>query len=81
MATLVSFWSFLGDRMANLGLIDFKLGLYINVNMNTGQNKFKVFISNRMGNMPRMDPKLPSKCQDVSWPSPPTPSSKSFFPK
>ena len=30
MATLVSFWNYLfGDRMANLGLIDFKLGLYI----------------------------------------------------
>ena len=28
MATLVSFWSILEDRMANLGLIDFKLGLY-----------------------------------------------------
>ena len=29
----------------------------------------------------RMDPKLPSKCQNVSWPSPPTPNSKSFFSK
>ena len=27
------------DRMANLGLIDFKLGLYIKVNVNAGQNK------------------------------------------
>ena len=33
MATLVSFWSFFGDRMADLGLIDFKLGLYIKVNL------------------------------------------------
>ena len=32
------------DRMANLGLIDFKIGLYIKVNVNTGQNKFKVHI-------------------------------------
>ena len=40
MATLVSFWSFFWDRMANLGLIDFKLGLYIKVNVNAGKNKF-----------------------------------------
>ena len=45
MATLVSFWSFYWDRMANLGLIDFKLGLYIKVNVNIGQNKFEVHIS------------------------------------
>ena len=36
---------FLLYRMANLGLIDFKLGLYIKVNVNTGQNKFEVHIS------------------------------------
>ena len=34
---LVSFWSFFVDRMDNLGLIDIKLGLYIKVNVNTGQ--------------------------------------------
>ena len=45
MATLVSFWSFFLDRMANLGSIDFKLGLYIKVNVNIGQNKFEVHIS------------------------------------
>ena len=28
--------------MANLGLIDFKLGSYINGNVNSGQNKFEV---------------------------------------
>ena len=33
-----------------------------------------------LGNIARMDPKLSSKCRDVSWPSPPTPSSKSFPP-
>ena len=34
--------------MANLGLIDFKLGLYIKVNVNDGQNKFYVhYISKR----------------------------------
>ena len=31
--------------MANLGLIDFKLGLYIKVNVNVGQNKYEVHIS------------------------------------
>ena len=30
--------------MANLGLIDFKISLYIKVNVNTGQNKFEVHI-------------------------------------
>ena len=40
------FLEFFGDRMANLGLIDFKLGLYINVNGNAWQNKFEVHISN-----------------------------------
>ena len=55
MATLVSFWSFFGDRMANLGLIDFKLGLYINVNVNPGQNKFEVHISNHCSKCPSID--------------------------
>ena len=32
-----------------------------------------------MGSNARMDPKLPSKFWDVSWPPPPTPSSKTFF--
>ena len=30
--------------MVNLGLIDFKIGLYIKVNVNAGQNKFEVHI-------------------------------------
>ena len=34
------FLEFFWDRMANLDLIDFKLGLYIKVNVNTGQNNF-----------------------------------------
>ena len=32
-----------------------------------------------MGSIARMDPKLPSKWQDVSWPSPPTPNAKYIF--
>ena len=42
MAILVSFWSINWDRMDNLSLIDFKIGLYITVTVNTGQNKFEV---------------------------------------
>ena len=41
---LVSFWSIFGDRMANLGLIVFKISRYIKVNVNTRQNKFEVHI-------------------------------------
>ena len=41
MAILVTFWSIFGDRMANLGLIDFKIGLYVKVNVNARQKKLK----------------------------------------
>ena len=46
MAILVIFWSIFGDRMANLGLIDFKIGLYIKfkVNVIARKNKFEVHI-------------------------------------
>ena len=44
MASLVSFWSIFGNRIVNFGLIDFKLGLYIKVNVNVGKNKFEVHI-------------------------------------
>ena len=37
--------------MANLSLIDFKLGLYIRVNVNKGQNKFEVYISKHSAKM------------------------------
>ena len=57
MATLVSFWSFYGDKMADLGLIDFKLGLYIKVNVNAGQNKFEVHISNHWSKWPSIGTK------------------------
>ena len=43
--------------MANFGLIDFKLGLYIKVNVNNGQNKFKVNISNIWPKWPSIDTK------------------------
>ena len=45
------FLEFFLDRMANLGLIDFKLGLYIKVNVNAGQNKFEVHISKNVAKM------------------------------
>ena len=35
MAILVIFWTINVDRMDNLGLIDFKIGLYIKVTENT----------------------------------------------
>ena len=44
MASLVSFWSIFGNGIVNFGLIDFKLGLYIKVNVNAGKNKFEVHI-------------------------------------
>ena len=45
-------------RMANLGLIDFKLGLYIKVNVNAGQNKFEVYISKNVAKMAVLWPKI-----------------------
>ena len=58
MATLVSFWSFFGDRMADLGLIDSKRGLYIKINVNNGQNKFEVHISKNVAKMAILWPKI-----------------------
>ena len=37
--------------MANWGRIDFKLGLYIKVIVNEGQNKFEVHISKHLAKM------------------------------
>ena len=37
--------------MANLGLIDFKLGLYITVNVFEGKNKFEVHILKHLAKM------------------------------
>ena len=50
MAILVIFWSVNGDRMDNLGLIDFEIGLYIKVTVNTGSKKLKS-ISNNLAKM------------------------------
>ena len=56
----------------------------INVNMDFAhtyhgrKNNFDPVFAPRphMGNIARIDPKPPTKCRDVSWPFPPTPSSK-----
>ena len=58
MATLVNFWSLFGNRMADLGLIDSKLGLYIKINVNNGQNKFEVHISKNVAKMAILWPKI-----------------------
>ena len=58
MATLVSFWSLFGNRMADLDLIDSKLGLYIKINVNNGQNKFEVHISKNVAKMAILWPKI-----------------------
>ena len=50
MAIFVIFWSIFGDIMAILGLIDFKIGLYIKVNVNAGKTSLKS-ISNNLAKM------------------------------
>ena len=50
MAILVIFLSIFEDRTANLSLIDFKIGLFIKVNVTTGKTNLK-FIST---NLPKM---------------------------
>ena len=52
------FLDFLGDRMADLGLIDSKRGLYIKINVNNGQNKFEVHISKTVAKMAILWPKI-----------------------
>ena len=49
---------FFGDRMADLGLIDSKRGLYIKINVNNGQNKFEVHISKNVAKMAILWPKI-----------------------
>ena len=57
---------FLLDRMANLGLLDFKLGLYIKVNVNAGQNKFEVHIS-KNGRLMAQNRIAPLCCARFPW--------------
>ena len=44
MAILVFFWRSLWAKMAKLSLIDFKIGLPVNLYVNEGQNKLEVEI-------------------------------------
>ena len=44
--------------MADLGLIDSKLGLYIRIYVNNGQNKFEVHISKNVAKMAILWPKI-----------------------
>ena len=61
----MGFWSIFGDIMANLGLIDFKIGLFIKVNVTAWQNKFEVHIyqfaknGHQLAQIWRMDIKWP----------------------
>ena len=52
------FLEFFGDRMADLGLIDSKRGLYIKINVNNWQNKFEVHISKNVAKMAILWPKI-----------------------
>ena len=49
--------------MANLGLIDFKLGLYIKVNVNAVQNKFEVHITKNVAKIAVLWPKIAPPCR------------------
>ena len=46
MAIIVIFWSIFWDRMANLGLIDFKTGWYMKVNEILGKTNMKSISTN-----------------------------------
>ena len=62
------FWSIFEDRMANLGLIDFKIGLYIKGNVTEGQNKFKVHIYQFAHQLAQNRPDPPWGDMDIIWP-------------
>ena len=55
---LGEFLAFFWDRIADLDLIDFKLNLYIKVNVNNGQNKFEVHISKNVAKIAILWPKI-----------------------
>ena len=58
MATLVSFWSLFWDRIADLGLIDSKLGLYIKINVNKGKTNLKFISQKNVAKMAILWPKI-----------------------
>ena len=56
--------------MADLGLIDSKLGLYIKINVNNGQNKFEVHISKNVAKMAILWPKIDQRHFGARFPWP-----------
>ena len=52
------FCGFLDTKVANLGPIDFQLGLPLNINRNEGQNRFEVHISKNVSKMAHFRPKI-----------------------
>ena len=59
-----------GDRMADLCLIDSKLGLYIKINVNNRQNKFEVHISKNVAKMAMLWPKIGQRHFGARFPWP-----------
>ena len=65
-----AFLEFFGDRMAKLGPVDFKLGLYIKVNVNEGQNKFEVHISKNLAKIAinwHKIGQMPLMVKNINW--------------
>ena len=56
-----------GDKMANFGLIDFKLGLYIKVNVNEGKIKFEVHTSKKLAKIAKNWQKIGPDCRCHVW--------------
>ena len=60
--------------MVDLGLIDSKLGFYIKINVNKGQNKFEVHISKTVAKMAILWPKIGQRhfgahaSHAITWP-------------
>ena len=57
MAILVVFWRFLWTNLVKLIPIDLKIGLLIDLNVNSEQNKFEVDISQHVAKIHNIGPK------------------------
>ena len=68
MAILTVFGGFYGYKMANLGPFGLKIGLPINIDLNKGQNKYKVFISKIAATKSNNRPNLTHIWAYVFWP-------------
>ena len=58
MAILVVFWGFLGAQMGELSPIDFGFGLCIDIDVNDGQNRFGVRISEHLAGIANFWPRV-----------------------